>query len=167
MNKRHLILCVATLSLMLALLLSAGTALANPPDRITIPVADSFVLAECDGFDVVDEYTGWATLTYHYDSNGALVRTTLHMNTHDRLYNSVTGFSVFNNFAFNQTVDPSTNEYFIRGLAWNVTVPGYGIVFFDAGLGRFVLVNGVFVELQFSGNYLADQDLLCQAMSQS
>jgi hypothetical protein len=31
---------------------------------------------------------------------------------------------------------------YVRGIAYNITVPGYGIVFFDAGLGGFYNVEG-------------------------
>jgi hypothetical protein len=37
-------------------LAGAGSALATPPERIMIPTSGSFVLAECDGFDVIDKY---------------------------------------------------------------------------------------------------------------
>jgi hypothetical protein len=148
------------------LLASAAPALATPPARFTVPIAGSFVLAQCDGFEVIDEYTGWFTRTDFYDSEGNVVRITGFVKTEDRIYNSETGFSANSTFAVMQTLDPEIVEYFIRGVAYNVTVPGYGIVFFDSGLGIFLLVDGAFVEVQFSGNYQADTTTLCEAMDQ-
>lgn len=167
MNKPPLSMYLAVLLLLALFATTVAPALATPPDRETVPLAGSFVLAECDGFNVIDEYSGWATLTYFYDDNGNLVRITYHGSTRDRIYNSVTGFAVYSNFAYNQALDPAINEYFIRGLAYNITVPGYGIVYFDSGLGIFVYEDGEFVELQFSGNYQADTGVLCEAMDQS
>jgi hypothetical protein len=152
---------------MITLALSAVTpALANPPDIVTVPISGSFVLAECDGFDVIDDYSGWATVKNFYDNDGNWLTSTRHVITFDRVYNSVTGFDVYYNYAVNQTFDPAINEYFIRGMAFNIIVPGYGIVYFDSGLGIFLFVDGQFVTVQFSGHYQADPDLLCEAMNQ-
>lgn len=166
MNNRQMIKSMTALLAVVVALIGAVPALANPPDRVMIPIEGSFTLAECDGFDVIDEYSGWVTLTDFYDQNGDLVRSTYHGSTHDRIYNSVTGFDDFSNFAYNQTIYPATDEYFIRGLAYNLTIPGYGIVFFDSGLGIFLYVDDEFVEVKFSGNYQTDSAELCEAMDQ-
>ena len=149
-------------------LILAGTmpALATPPDMLTLQDSGSFIIAECDGFDVIDEYSGWFTIADFYDENGDLEQSVFHATMHDRIYNSVTSFEAKNTFAYNQAIDPDTNEFFIRGLAYNITVPGYSIVYFDAGLGIFVLENDGFVEVKFAGNYQADTDILCEAMDQ-
>lgn len=157
---------MTALLLIVVFLAGAMPALATPPERFTAQASGSFILAECDGFDVIDEYSGWFTITDFYDEHGDLERSAFHATMHDRIYNSATGFEVKNTYAFNQTFDPDTNEFFIRGLAYNVTVPDYGIVYFDAGLGIFVLVDGGFVEVKFSGNYQADTEILCEAMNQ-
>lgn len=166
MKQRRLITCVAPLLLMALVLAAVTPALATPPEMVTIPISGSFVLAECDGFDVIDDYSGWVTLKDFYDNDGNLVRSTYHGLTHDVVYNSVTGYEVSYSYAVNRTIDPAINEYFIRGMAFNITVPGYGIVYFDSGLGIFLFVDGQYVLVQFSGNYQGDTDLLCAAMDQ-
>jgi hypothetical protein len=164
MNKRRLTKGVIGLLMIVTLLAGAMPTLAAPPERFTSQDSGSYIVAECDGFDVIDEYSGWFTITDFYGENGDLQHSSFHATMHDRIYNSETGFEVKNTYAFNQAIDPDTNEFFIRGLAYNITVPGYGIVYFDAGLGIFALVDSEFVELKFSGNYQADTEILCEAM---
>lgn len=163
MKKRRLLMCVTALLMIVVILAGAMPALATPPDRATFPDSGSFTLAQCDGFDVIDEFSGWYTLAYFYDKNGDLEQITYHATMHDRIYNSDTGFEVRSTFAFNQAFDPYTSESFIRGAAFEVTVPGYGPVYFDAGLGIFVDGN----EIKFVGKYVADTELLCEAMNQT
>ena len=148
------------------LLVGAVPPLATPPEQFTAPIGGSFTLAQCDGFDVIDTNSGWPRITDFYDNSGNLVESAVHINTSDQISNSVTGFIVSNTFASNETNDPAINEYFIRDVAYNVTFPGYGIVYFDSGLGIFVLVDGEFVEVQFSGKYQTDTALLYKAMNQ-
>ena len=150
------------LLLIMIVLVGALPVLAIPPDRITQQTSGSFVLAECDGFDVIDDYQGMERLTFFYDQNGVLLYISYQANMHDWIYNSETGFGVRSTFAYNQKFYPDTNASFIRGAAYEITVPGYGPVYFDAGLGFFVDGN----EVKFEGIYLADPDLLCEAMDQ-
>lgn len=166
MNTQRLTKVGTVLLLLVVGLAGATPALATPPEMVTIPVEASFTLATCDGFDVIDEYSGWLKATYFYDNDGDLERITIHESYKDRIYNSVTGFEESNNYAVNRTFDPVIGELFIRGLAYNITVPGYGIVFFDSGLGVFLNVDGQFAEIKFSGNYQADPAELCEAMDQ-
>jgi hypothetical protein len=141
-------------------------ALATSPERLTIPVAGSFVLAECEDFDVIDEYTGLLTITEFYNQDGELERLTFQENSQDRIYNSVTGFSVFNKYTVNQTYYAVTSELYIRGIAYNITVPGYGIVYFDSGLGVYYIEAGSYSLIKFAGNYQPDTTALCEAMDQ-
>jgi hypothetical protein len=139
---------------------------ADTPGKITVPVVGTFVLAECDGFDVIDEYTGVLTITEFYSQDGELERLTFQENSQDRIYNSVTGFSVSNKYTVNQTYYPTAGELYIRGVAHNITVPGYGIVYFDSGLGVYYIIDGSFILVKFAGNYQADTAPLCEAMEQ-
>lgn len=166
MKNRRLMILAGALLLATLYLAGAGPALAIPPERITIPTGGSFVLAECDGFEVIDEFEGRATITQFYNQNGELVRLMYQQFDHDRIYNSVTGFSVRSRFAVNQTIYPEEEEVYIRGIAYNITVPGYGIVMFDSGLGVFYNVEGQYVLVKFAGNYQDDPELLCEAMDQ-
>lgn len=90
----------------------------------------------------------------------------MHVNTQDRIINSVTGFEAWTNFAINNRIDPGNNTLFIRGLVWNITVPHYGRVFFDAGLGLVLVVGDEFTLLRFAGLYDVDEARLCAAMDQ-
>ena len=153
MKDKKLITFVSILILIAILFIGATPALAESPDRLTIPITGSFLVAQCDGFDVVDTYSGSLTFQDFYDNDGNLVKSTLRIDTNEQISNSVTGYSVHNTAAYNEAIDPADNEYFIRGLSFNITVPGYGIVYFDSGLGIFVLVDGEFVDVKFSGNY--------------
>jgi hypothetical protein len=166
MNNRRVFILVVALSLAAWYLAGTRVALATPPQRITIETGGIFVLAECDGFDVMDEYNGRLTVTEFYEQNGELVRLTFQQFDHDRIYNSVTGFSVSSRFAVNQTLYPDEGELYIRGIAYNITVPSYGIVFVDSGLGVFYNVDGRWVLVKFAGNYHPDTELLCEAMDQ-
>jgi hypothetical protein len=166
MSKQRVMILIIALLFAAVYLAGAGSALATPPERIMIPTSGSFVLAECDGFDVIDEFEGMAMITEFYDQNGDLVRLMYQQFDHDRIYNSVTGFSVSSRFAVNTTIYPEEGEAYIRGIAFNITVPGYGIVMFDSGLGVFHNVDGSWTLVKFAGNYQADIDLLCEAMDQ-
>jgi hypothetical protein len=154
--------------LLLTGMLVAGTmpALAISPERLTIPVSGTYILAVCDGFEVIDEYTGLLTITEFYNQDGVLERLTFQENSQDRIYNSVTGFSVPSKYTVNQTYYPEISELYIRGVAYNITVPGYGPVEFDAGLGVYSIENGNYTETKFAGNYLSDTEALCEAMDQ-
>lgn len=166
MSVRRLVKIAAALLLVAVFLAGAIPAQATSPERLTIPTTGTFVLAQCDGFNVIDDYTGMLTITEFYDKNGELERLTFHENASDRIYNSVTGFSVYNNYAVTQTYDPIASEIYIRGVAYNLTVPGYGIVYFDSGLGVFYYTNGNYILTKFAGNYRPDTASLCEAMDQ-
>lgn len=166
MNYRRAVMLLVALVFAALHPAGAGIALATPPDRITIPTSGTFVLAECDGFEVRDEFSGRLTVTQFYNQNGELVRLTFQQFDHDRIYNSVTGFSVRSRFVVNQTLYPDEGELYVRGLAYNITVPGYGIVTFDSGLGVFYNVDDQWVLVKFAGNYRDDPELLCEAMNQ-
>jgi hypothetical protein len=166
MSKRRVMILLVALLFATVYLVRAGSALAVPPEQRTIETSGSFVLAECDGFDVIDEYEGRTMVTQFYDQNGEIVRMMFQQFDHDRVYNSVTGFSVSNRFVVNQTIYPAEEEVYIRGLAYNITVPGYGIVMFDSGLGVFYYVDGEYILVKFAGNYQDDPGLLCEAMDQ-
>jgi hypothetical protein len=56
MSKQRVMILIMALLFAAVYLAGAGSALATPPERIMIPTSGSFVLAECDGFDVIDKY---------------------------------------------------------------------------------------------------------------
>lgn len=162
MKSQRLIKLLIPLFMIVLILAMALPALAAPPDQAKFEDSGSFVLANCDGFDLIDEYDGWIMLKNFYDQNGNLQRMTFQSNTSDRIYNSETGFEVRNRFAYQQTFYEQSNTYFIRGAAYEIVVPGYGPVTFDSGLGVYVGSDLV----KFAGKYLFDEELLCEAMNQ-
>jgi hypothetical protein len=164
MNNRQLMILVSAVLFAALFLMGVGVVQARPAERIIIPTSGSFVLAECDGFEVIDEFEGRAVITEHYNQNGELVKLMYQQFDHDRVYNSVTGFSVRNRFAVNQTIYPEEGEIYIRGIGYNITVPGYGIVMFDSGLGVYYNVEDQWVLVKFAGNYRDDPERLCAAM---
>jgi hypothetical protein len=113
----------------------------------------------------MDEYSGRLTITEFYDQNGELVRLTFQQFDHDRIYNSVTGF-LSSQFAVNQTLYPEKGEVYISGLAFNITVRGYGSVMFDSGLGVFHNVDGTWTLVKFAWNYQEDIEQLCETLNQ-
>jgi hypothetical protein len=166
MNNRRLMILVSALLFASLSLMGIGVVQAKPPVRITIPTSGSFVLAECDGFDVIDEYAGRAIITVFYNQNGELVHLLFQQYDLERIYNSVTGFAVSSRFAVNTTINPFEGEAYIRGITLNITVPRYGIVMFDSSLGVFHNVDGTWTLVRFTGNNQAEIDLLCKAMDQ-
>lgn len=166
MIKKSVIKLVTVLLLTGIFLAGATPALAASPEKLTIPVSGAYIVAECDGFNVIDEYTGLLTITEFYNQDGELERLTFQENSQDRIYNSVTGFSVTSKYTVNQTFYADTSELYIRGVAYNITVPGYGIVYFDSGLGVYYIDNGNYIEVKFAGNYRPDTEALCEAMDQ-
>jgi hypothetical protein len=74
MDSKRAPILVAALLVAAWYLAATGVTLATPPERRTIETSDTFVLAECDGFDIMDEYSGWLTITEFYDYTGELKR---------------------------------------------------------------------------------------------
>lgn len=149
----------ALLALVL-LLVTALPALAYPPERSEYPIEDAFTLAECDGFDVIDEFAGTVYQTRFYNGDGNLTSYKNRVRVRDRIYNSVTGYevwSVWHNTTFHET----DGSYTIAGVGWNVTVPGAGAVWFDAGHCEYDPDVGYQV---CTGHAEYDEDVICAAM---
>jgi hypothetical protein len=166
MNKRSRFLYLVVVFVFSMALFGVMPALATPPDRFTIQNSGSTILTQCDGFNVISDWTSTETFTYYYNQQGDLETITVHINGRDRVYNSETGFEVFGNFAANTTFDVATSQSFQRGLAYNISVPGYGIVYQVSGMVRIVFVEGVPVVVKSAGNIQLNTGLLCEAMDQ-
>jgi hypothetical protein len=110
MSKRRLMILGVVLLLSAVYLAQAGLALAVPPERRTIETTGTFVVAECDGFDVINEHSGQLTITEFYSQNGELERLMMKQSGHSRLYNTVTGSSVSHSFTANQTYSSGTGQ---------------------------------------------------------
>jgi len=49
----------------------SGAVYAGPPERVTFgPIVDSYTAAECEGFDIILEYTYYGEMLIFYDSAG-------------------------------------------------------------------------------------------------
>jgi hypothetical protein len=142
-------------------LITALPALADPPEFSTYELSGDFVLAECDGFDVIDEYAGTVHRTQFYDKGGELIRMKNHVDVWDRIYNSVTGYEVWSRWANTTFHDIPSGGYTIAGVGWNVTVPGAGAVWFDAG---HCVYDPVTDEETCTGNEQYDPEPVCEAM---
>ena len=122
-------------------------------------------MAECDGFNVLDDFSGETTEYYRYDANGDLQQINYHASMQDRIYNSATGYEVSSMFVLNDRYDPENDVYYGQGVFNNITVPGYGLV--RAHVGHYI-VDGDFTNFILEvGHQIFDNDLLCEAMNQS
>lgn len=162
MSNRRLPRALPVFLALALVLVAALPALAYPPEHLTYEIDDEFVLAACDGFDVVDEFSGTVYQTRFFDKDGNLTRYQNRVDVRDRIYNSVTGYeiwSVWHNTTFHQT----DGDYTIAGVGWNATVPGTGVAWFDAG--HCIHDDAVGYDV-CTGNYTYDEAGLCDAMDQ-
>ena len=165
MLPRRIIRIAPAILALAMLIITAVPVLAGPPEHETIPIdKDEFVLAVCDGFDVMDEYEGTRQRTTFFDQDGNIKKIVEHNKVRDRIYNSETGFEVHSRWANTVLWDSTrTNWEAITGLGWNVTVPGYGAVWFEAHHCTNDPDSGSIV---CHGKDLYDEDGLCEAMNQ-
>lgn len=143
---------VYILVLALALLLMAALPVAAvPPDRFSLheeftdPAVVNCAELWPDEFDfVVDNdivfNTDWTT---YFDKAGNPIRLHVHASGEDNLYNRDNpAYVVTGKFHWNFNGDPATIEGTITGVFWQITLPGYGAIFFDAGKANFNMEEG-------------------------
>lgn len=118
----------------------SGTALAVKPVKEYFSFFDSgFKIVECDGFDVLSDSTLEGFFLLYFDRDGNLVSAREHIRFVDDVwYNSEhpeisidAGPSQVENLQYDFLGDPPT--ILIAGLQAKVTLPGYGVVFQEAG----------------------------------
>lgn len=110
-------------------------ALAQPPLVEDFPIVeDHVVMASCADFDVIDDGAGSARVTTYFDPLGNPNRVTMHAEYRGTLTNSVSGFFLDDapSIAFVSVNLVARTEMHV-GTFFNVTVPGVGTVYFDAG----------------------------------
>lgn len=82
----------------------------------------------------MDNEVGTWHETSFYDNQGNLVRFRGHYSGTDNLYNPENPDVVLSGpFSVHVESDPRTGEESIFGVAFNITVPGYGAVFHESG----------------------------------
>ena len=142
--RRLLIVILITL-LTLTLFTSASAA---KPEIITIPVDDTFVAGDCDGFSVIEHVQGTIKVSTHFDQNGNFVMEIARYRLRHTLSNSETGASLFSPDVGIDMQDGS-GTLAVIGLVSRIVVPGEGVVFarvgrivFDLNTGEVVFESG-------------------------
>ena len=159
---------IAVLLILLVILVGVVPAFATPPERVSYQIEGTFLVAACDGFDVLDDYSGEVTQAFRFDEDGNLLAASYHSTMQDRIYNSATGYEVSSMFVLNDRYDPDTDLYYGQGVFNNVTVPGYGLV--RAHAGHYIVESDftTFVWEVGNGTHAdPNDDLLCEAMDRS
>jgi hypothetical protein len=133
MIKLHLrfwgaVLLAATLALGLV-----SSALAAPPTSTTFQLQGTQVLANCDGFQVFDDYDVTIVETTYYDNDGNWAEIHDAINGTDTYRQSVTGQSITmpSHFMVHYNVPSGLNSS--AGLQYHLMIPGLGNVLLDAG----------------------------------
>ena len=135
-----------------------STAIAgSPSQRITFGPAPEFPfpVADCDGFQVIATSTINGHFILHFDKDGNLKHVNQHINFRDSIYFNSANPAMFImggpgenvNQRFDD-IDPVTGFAGLlaeTGLSFKVTIPGYGVVFHQAGRLVLDLVTGEIV----------------------
>ena len=154
-------------SAVLALALCASFAAhAQPPLVVDFPIVeDHVVMASCGDFAIVDDGSGSARVTTYFDALGNPNRVTMHAEYRGTLTNSVSGYSLDDgpSVAFVSVNLVARTEMHV-GTFFNVTVPGAGNVYFDAGR---LVYDGNGIPIFLAGQHHAPEEtlaILCAAL---
>lgn len=148
-SDRRLLLVCSTILLSLALFTPAFAA---KPELITIPVDDTFVAGECDGFLVIEHVQGKVKVSTHFDQNGNFVMEIARFSLRHTWSNSETGASLsspdvgIDKVVINQD---GSGTVAVIGIVARIVVPGEGSVFrhlgkivFDVNTGEVLFEAG-------------------------
>lgn len=133
---RRLLVFILSVLLSLTLITSARAA---KPEMITIPVDETNVFGECDGFAVIEHVEGTVKISTHVDQEGNLVMELVRFSLRHTYSNSETGESLSTPDAGIDKVtvnDDGSGTVAVIGIVGRIVVPGEGLVF--AHLGRIV-----------------------------
>jgi hypothetical protein len=136
MKKLAVLLAVLLLTLVAAVPVAAA-----PPVVETGSFDDIYEVADpvplCPGIVVMNRSVGTYRDTWFYDNQGNLLRYQSSWSGVDNLYNAANpGFKLSGHFSAHYFVNYVTGEESAPGTFWSITVPGYGIVFKEAGLWK-------------------------------
>lgn len=144
--------------------MGAASVGAGPPRQLfAMPLDESYVVAECDGFQVLDHVSGELTVTGWTGKDGKLERIVTERRGRHDLRNSVKNVAVVSSFHQRFMTDVDAARTQIVGPAYHVTVPGHGSVLFETGVITFD--NG---EFTYAGRHDAmsgNLDRLCAAFA--
>jgi len=123
-------------SLLLAALFALGAiapAFAAPPTTSTVLLQGSQTLADCAGFQVIDDYDETIGVTNFFDNDGTNIETHLSIHGTDTYRQSVTGQSITMGTNFMVHIDRQAMLASSGGLQYHLMIPGLGHVLLDAG----------------------------------
>jgi hypothetical protein len=137
-------------SLVLAALVAMSTispTFAAPPTTSTFLLQGTQLLANCNGFQVFDDYDATIVQTNYYDKDGNRVEIHQAINGTDTYRQSVTGQSITMGTHFMVHVDTQTMLNSSAGMQYHLMIPGLGHVLLDVGRTVYDLNAGTFVFL--------------------
>lgn len=125
---------IARTTLLLAACAASHSASALQPFADTFTFEEHNALGSCGTFDILVDGTGSVRLTTWFDASGNADRVTLHGNYRGTLTNSVSGFFIADAPSIaNVTVDLVAQTETRVGTFFNITLPGAGNVYVEAG----------------------------------
>ncbi len=138
----------------------------NVPDPVV-----GINLGSCGAFDILSDWNGLLQFTYFTDGDGNLVRQHIRYRVvgSSRYYNSVDptiGVAGGPGEIQNNRWDFTDNTAVFSGVAWKITVPGYGAILFETG--KTVLDLTTFAIIHDTGqNQFNEQDFaaLCGVLT--
>jgi len=114
--------------------LTVSAAFAASPTTVTYPLQGTALLAECDGFQVLDDYDIAIVQTTYYDNDGNRTMLNMKIDGTDTYRQSVTGQSFTMGSHFMVHNDYQAGKFSAMGLQYHLMVPGIGQVLMDVGL---------------------------------
>jgi hypothetical protein len=111
----------------------ASSATAAPPETTRDTFSGTAPFAECEGFDIIVNFTVTVQDTRFFDNSGTLVRQQVHMRGTGELVNTVTGETETGSSPNMIIYDYRAGTFTSVGLTAHNNVPGEGIVALEAG----------------------------------
>ncbi|HJW22755.1 MAG TPA: hypothetical protein VJ506_10025 [Candidatus Limnocylindrales bacterium] len=139
---------------LLALALATPTMAASPSRDQQAFVTDPYVLAECDGYDVLEQDTVSIAVDTFYDSAGNVLRTVLHANDHGIVWRSDSGAQLATYTDAGGTFTMTADGKFVFTGVLNTWTLTDGTTFRD--VGRIVVAEvapGEFEPIQVAGTF--------------
>jgi hypothetical protein len=118
---------------LIAMFALASPAPAAPPETTRDTFSGTAPFAECEGFDIIVNFTVTVQDTSFFDNSGALVRQQVHMRGTGELVNTVTGKTETGSSPSMTIYDYRAGTFTAVGLTTHNNVPGEGIVALEAG----------------------------------
>lgn len=156
-----------------AVLLAASTGFAGKPVKENFSFVDpAFLIGNCDGFDILSSATITGFTIFKFDEDGFPIGGQAHLRTlNDIWYNSANpdiyieaGPGQVQNVNVDFVGDPPFSA--ISGVNFRVNLPGYGVVFLNAGLAIIDLSTGQTVVKRGPGDFESGNvDMVCELLT--